>query len=187
LTLGKSARWHSTKNSKRVFAECRPGDTRQRLLCQVPAIWRSAKHILKLKKKSLPSARSRALGKVRVNTAGNLLSLSLSHSPRRRCRKHAAAPPPCPRRRSPRPCPLPARAAPSPPPPPKPSPPQPRPRRAYAVRRAPAVPASYDVPPSCSRCAPVVSPPCVPSLCPRRLARDPSVRPRPVVLPTGYD
>jgi hypothetical protein len=53
MTLGKVGfaecrpRGHSAKNSKRIFAECRPGDTRRRRLCRVPAIWHSANNILK--------------------------------------------------------------------------------------------------------------------------------------------
>jgi hypothetical protein len=54
---------HSAKDCKRFFAECHPVGTRQRTLCRVPAIWLSAKNILIFLKKSLPSARSRALGK----------------------------------------------------------------------------------------------------------------------------
>jgi hypothetical protein len=57
--------WHSAKKCKLIFAECHLGDTRQRLLCRVSSIWHSAKRNLKIKK-SLPSARSRALGKARV-------------------------------------------------------------------------------------------------------------------------
>jgi hypothetical protein len=132
----------------------------------VSPIRHSAKHILKIKKKSLPSARSRALGKARVNSAGNLLSLSLSHSHALHNaaagrRTAALAPMPCRAtapimRRALALVPAHALAAPL----------QPRPRRARDVRRSPAV-----------------SPPCVPSPCPRRLARDPPSCPRPVVSP----
>jgi hypothetical protein len=155
----------------------------------VSPIWHSAKLILKIKKNSLPSARSRALGKARVHSAGNLLSLALSHSLTITRRRRAAATPPharsrlrprrpCPRCRSPRPtlalALVPAHALAAP----------------YAVRRAPAMPSS------CPRRVPAVraltvSPPCprrvcprralaVPSSCPRRLARNPPSRPRPV-------
>jgi hypothetical protein len=54
---------HSAKKCEVIFAECPLADTRQRILCRVSPIWHSAKLILKIKKKSLPSARSRALGK----------------------------------------------------------------------------------------------------------------------------
>jgi hypothetical protein len=37
---------HSAKVCKRFFAECHPAGTRQRTLCRVPAIWHSAKNIL---------------------------------------------------------------------------------------------------------------------------------------------
>jgi hypothetical protein len=78
---------HSTKNCKIIFAECRSGDTRQRLLCRVSPICHSAKRILKIKK-SLSSARSRALGKARVHSKLSVLSFLLSsHSPRRRARR----------------------------------------------------------------------------------------------------
>jgi hypothetical protein len=113
--------WHSAKNRERVFAECRPGDTRQILLCRVPAIWHSTKCILKFKK-TLPSARSQALGKARYIPTATLLPHSLTHSqpppPRphrrralaaavvpslapapRRLRALAPAPPSCPRAR----------------------------------------------------------------------------------------
>jgi hypothetical protein len=109
------AGWHSAKNCKSIFAECRPGDTRQSRLCRVSPIWHSAKRILKLKKKSLPSSRSRALGKEvkyadRLSPSPSLLSLTppltLSHSRRRSLTRAAAPPAPAP----PRPCPC---AAPS--------------------------------------------------------------------------
>jgi hypothetical protein len=70
---------HSAKNCKIIFAKCRSGDTRQRLLCRVSTIWHSAKRILKIKK-SLSSAKSRALGKARVHSKLSVLSFSLSHS-----------------------------------------------------------------------------------------------------------
>jgi hypothetical protein len=164
------------------------------------------KAYFKNKKNSLPSARSRALDKSRVHSAGNLLSLSLSLShhytpPPPRCprRRRDPAAPPRPRRacaRTGRALAAAARAALSPSPlsPPTPSPH----RRSHARRRTP-----YVVPSPCPRRVPAVRalpvpPPrphracprralAVPSPCPRRLARDPSVRPRPVVPPVGYD
>jgi hypothetical protein len=54
---------HSAKKCEVIFAECPLADTRQRILYRVSPIWHSAKLILKIKKKYLPSARSRALGK----------------------------------------------------------------------------------------------------------------------------
>jgi hypothetical protein len=151
---------HSAKNCKISFAECRPGDTRQRLLCRVSPIWHSTKRILKIKK-SLPSARSRALGKACVNNAGNLLSLSLSHS-LSLCAAALPRPRPCPR-----PCSARAHAL--------VASPQPRPSR------APAVPVPYVVPPPCPCRVPAVPPPPRPrpavSSATHRLARDPSSRP----------
>jgi hypothetical protein len=103
---------HSAKSVQHIFAECSTASTRQRRLCRVPQIQHSAKATLPsardpaldkvyflIFKKSLPSARSRALGKERFNsvTAPPLtvsLSLSLSlcrHplSPRRRAARAA--------------------------------------------------------------------------------------------------
>jgi hypothetical protein len=41
---------HSAKDCKRFFVECQLDDTRQRTLCRVPAIWHSTKNILKFLK-----------------------------------------------------------------------------------------------------------------------------------------
>ena len=115
---------HSAKKCELIFAECPLADTRQRILCRVSPIWHSAKLILKIKK-SLPSARSRALGKEVKYTLrpGSffffLSSHSLCHAPppapfaRRRLPvpPHAAG---SPRRRLPAPA-LPARARRAPP------------------------------------------------------------------------
>jgi hypothetical protein len=51
---------HSAKDCKRFFAECHPAGTRQRTLCRVPAIWHSAKN-------TLPSASDLALDKEYFN------------------------------------------------------------------------------------------------------------------------
>jgi hypothetical protein len=73
-------------------------DARQRILCRVPPIWHSAKFILKIKK-TLPSARSRALGKEGEYTSPapfflllSLLSLSRLCHARRRLPAAIAAP-----------------------------------------------------------------------------------------------
>jgi hypothetical protein len=160
---------HSAKNCKIIFAECRLGNTRQSSLCRVPPIWHSAKRILKLKK-SLSSARSRALGKALIHSAGKdfiFLTLSLVVAMPSPHRRRAAVPTPsllrrraAPRRRSSTQAQ--ARAASS----------QPRPSR--APRRAPVAP------PPCPRRAPATPSPAVPSPA-RRLARDPSSHLCPVV------
>jgi hypothetical protein len=83
MTLGEVF----SKTLKQTFVECLSGGTRQRPLCRVPGTGHSAKNILKLKK-SLPSARSWALGKeVELNRPSGLsffssLILTLSHSRR---------------------------------------------------------------------------------------------------------
>jgi hypothetical protein len=119
------------------------------------------------------------------------LTLSLSHTSRRRRRRHAAATPP-PRRDTAAPAPVPAHAA------------RARPAHALAARprRTPCPRCVLAMPPphprrACPRCAPAASLPCVPSSCPCRapaaspttcrLVRDPSIRPRPVIPPVGYD
>jgi hypothetical protein len=83
---------------KVAFAECPLGDTRQRLLCRVPPIWHSAKRILKLKK-SLPSARSRALGKALVHSPGWFFFFFLTLSLNATVLNAAAVPSPRPRPR----------------------------------------------------------------------------------------
>jgi hypothetical protein len=116
----------------------------------------------------LSSARSRALGKVLVDSAGQffffltLSLLSLSHLAHRR-RPLAPAPP------------RPPRAAPT-----APSPlcPQPRPTCPSPAPATLAVP--LVVPLTCPRCAPRPRP--RPSSC-TRLAREPSSSPRPIVSP----
>jgi hypothetical protein len=184
-----SAGWHSTKNSERIFVECRLRDTRQRLLCRVPAIWHSANRILKLKK-SLPSARSRALDKARVHTNCQcFLSHSLTLLTRRRDLALAPAPP-CPSptvpavpltharsarcaraRRAPHP-PRPRRRAPHPRPPRSPCP---RPhRRAPRPRLSCPSPCPSPMPAA----PPVVPPPTAPSF-PRRALARPAPCPRP--------
>jgi hypothetical protein len=118
------------------------------------------KAYFKNKKKSLPSARSRALGKARLHSAG--ISFFLSHSltlSQSRCRRRRSPPRPP----TPRPCPRRAR---------------PRPRReavaaatataSYAVRRALVVP-----PPRPRRACPRRAL-AVPLSCPRRLAPRPA-------------
>jgi hypothetical protein len=69
--------------SKDIFVECLSGGSRQRHLCRVPDRGHSAKYCFKLKK-SLPSAKSRALGKeCYINRpCDSLLLLSFSHSHR---------------------------------------------------------------------------------------------------------
>jgi hypothetical protein len=149
----------------------------------VSPIWHSAKLILKIKK-SLPSARSRALGKARLHSAGISFflshSLTLSQSRRRRRRL-----PPRPRDTAATPRHRRARSAHA-----LAARPQPRPRHTPCPRRAPAA-SPLCLPSLCPRRAPAVAPPCVPSSCPRRalavpppprpatrrLVRDPSSRP----------
>jgi hypothetical protein len=196
---------HLVKNCKIIFAECRPGDTWQRLLCRVPLIWHSAKRILKLKK-SLSSARSRALGKaLEHNNCQSFLSHSLNLFS---CAAalHAAASSPL-RPRPPRPCP---RPWPRPRPPPRHLPPRPRlthrrdlaspvavpslgvaPAQRRRARRAPRPrprPSCRSPCPSPAPAATLAVPPPRPSPCPRppgaspvtrRLARAPWSHPRP--------
>jgi hypothetical protein len=138
---------------KGVFAECHPCDTRQSIsknpksiLCRVVYQWALGKDYFKIFKKTLPSARSRALGKeVNVNRAPVLLlSHSHTHPPLPRAAaspRHHRAPPPTLRataaaraRARPRLRPH----TPPPPPPSAPTPPEapPSPARArHTVRR----------------------------------------------------
>jgi hypothetical protein len=152
---------HSAKNCKIILAECRPGDTRQRLLCRVSPIWHSAKRILKIKKNlcRVPDHEHSAKHAYIAIVSPFFLTLSLS----------SHAPPPLlsmPLRR--------------------------RRRRRAVAHRAPAhrcrdlarralAHRRRALAPRCARRAPrhaLV----VPSLA-RRLARDPSSSPRPVVSP----
>jgi hypothetical protein len=96
------------------------GTRQRRRLCRVPPIWHAANHILKIKKKSLPSAASRALGKEHQLSQTDgfsffSLSLALTRSRRRRPRSPPTlrpaptlaaghAPPSPPATRRPRPC-----------------------------------------------------------------------------------
>jgi hypothetical protein len=88
-----------SKTLNQTFVECLSDDTRQRLLCRVPVTGHSTKNILKFFKKSLSSARSRALDKEgEVNRPSGLfflssLILTLSHSCRRRLIPRAPPPP----------------------------------------------------------------------------------------------
>eukprot|EP00267_Zea_mays_P051631 XP_020404606.1 36.4 kDa proline-rich protein-like [Zea mays] len=125
-----------------------------------------------------------------------------SAEPRRRRRSSPPQPAAPPRLRPP--------TARPPAPTPTPRSPRPRPRREVVATAAATTP--YVVPSSCPHRVPAVlalavpsscpaASPCLPSSCPRRalavpspphpatrqLVRDPSIRPRPVVPPVGYD
>jgi hypothetical protein len=185
-----SAVWHSAKNSERIFAECRPGDTRQRLLCRVPAIWHSAKRILKLKKNlcRVPDHGHSAKHAYIPTVSAFFLILSLSHSltRRRRCsrRRTAAAVPLTCARSARRAC---SRA--------RTAVPLTRAHRARRARARAAVPlalararrAPRRAPAHRPRCSPAIPPSCPrptgASAATRRLARDPSNRPRPIKSP----
>jgi hypothetical protein len=170
-------------------------DTRQRILCRVPPIWHSAKFILKIKK-TLPSARSRALGKEGEYTSPapfflllSLLSLSRLCRARRRL---PALPPPLRAVAGSPPAPAAAAlagarppAAPSPShfhaptPPPRPLRPRPTTRALYALARPHLCPSPDRARPPRPRppralYAAALAPPCPrPSSCPRHQRRAP--------------
>jgi hypothetical protein len=175
------------------FAECQLvdtrqsrqlGDTRQRRLCRVPAIWHSAKRILKLKKTlcRVPD-HGHSAKHAYIPNGQRLLPHSLTlltHTRRRRALAHRApahrrrdparedlahAAPPCPPYPRP-PCPCRRRA---------PRPPRPRPRR--RARSRAVVPLTHARHACCARAA---VPLAVPLARPRRAPRPrPSPCPRP--------
>jgi hypothetical protein len=110
LTLGKVgfAECPGVALGKEVVSSlCREplDDTRQRRpLCRVPPIWHSANHILKIKKKSLSSAASRALGKEhKLSQSDGFSFFSLTHAHSLHAADARARSPPTPRPRPPSP------------------------------------------------------------------------------------
>jgi hypothetical protein len=154
----------------------------------VSPIWHSTKLILKIKKIfaecQITGTRQSAFTK-RWYFLFFSLTLSQPRRLRRRLPPRPAAPP-RPRRARVR---VRSRS-------PAPTPRSPRPRPRHAPAASPPC-----LPSLCPRRVPAASPSCVPSSCPRsalvvpppprpmtrRLVRDPSIRPRPVVPPVGYD
>jgi hypothetical protein len=78
-----------------VFAECLLGDTRQRRLCRVPAIWHSAKRIFKLKKNCRVPDRGHSTKNVTLAApsahSGTHFSLAALFS----LHRQSSSPPPC--------------------------------------------------------------------------------------------